>query len=702
MAAPQDVVAQIWNGTAWVDLVTLSGTGCTITRGSDGESGTRPSGFSLDLNNDDGRYRTSDPMSPLYGLAGRNTRARIRVGGTTITEAEAASWRPTRTVEHQPGANKGLAVCSLAAEGVLRRIMNWQTPLQSDLRRTLGQFSTLVGYFPFEDKSKATLVSNVVAGGQPGTRRDGEPAGIEGPPGSGDLLKIDATTSVVGTFKTMSAAAGFQVSFSIKLAAIPASATIYPLMQFWTANGYRWTMAVNSTNYEWTVIDIDGTLVKTFGTTHGVGAEPNQWIIHRIKVTQVGGNVQIEPAWYPETSSVLYGTTSTYVGTISAPTRWRVSGNPHTIDAGFGHLLALRGVAEGLLNADVTAAFIGHAGETAGARYERLLDQAGIGHFMTGVAADTAPMGPQRPLPLMTLLKEIIATEDAVLMDRADALGLHLFTRSVLYNQPVALALAYTDLAPTLEEATDNQGVANVVTVSNSRGGEYTAALESGALSRLAPPAGIGEEKSAYDVNVADETLQLQQTAEWYLGKGTINRARYPKVTVDLLANPGLVAAVNACDISDRITITGLERELVDLLVVGKVEKIGHTTRLVEFTCVPADVQHNVGVYDAVTSRYDSASTTLAAGTTATAVTMLLTTTDRDDCWSTTETPYVAMVAGERVTVTAMTAPAGTGPYTQTATVTRSVVGGGGGAAVVKSHLAGEQFSLADPVYAGL
>jgi hypothetical protein len=70
-----------------------------------------------------------------------------------------------------------------------------------------------------------------------------------------------------------------------------------------------------------------------------------------------------------------------------------------------------------------------------------------------------------------------------------------------------------------------------------------------------------------------------------------------------------------------------------------------------------------------------------------------LTTVERADCWSTTETPYVAMVGGERVTVTAMTAPAGAGPYTQTATVVRTLA---------KAHAVGAPFRLADPVYAGL
>lgn len=694
---PQSVSAQIWDGAAWVDLVTLSGSGCTVTRGSDGESGTRPSKIEITLNNDDGRYRTSDPMSPLYGIAGRNTRTRILVGGTTLTEAEASSWRPAKSLEHKPGQAFGLAWCDLTAEGVLRRVAQWKTPLQSALRRAISGFTTLAGYWAFEDKSKATQVSNLVAGGQPGIIRDGEPAGIEGPPGSDNLLKIDATTSAVGFFKTIPTVGGWQISFSVKLAAIPATATNLPLLQWWTANGYRWTLGVDSGGYQWTIIDRDGALVKTFGSGFGTGADPTNWMVHRIKVSQVGGNTQIEPAWFPQDSSVLYGLTDSYVGLTSAPIRWRLSGNAHMIDAGFGHLYAVQGLTNDLLSTQITRAFMGYTGEKAGDRFLRLTLEENIPRFLTGVTADTAPMGPQRPLTLMALLKEIIATEDGVMTDRAAALGLHFFTRGSIYNQPIALALTYpTQVAGPLEEVTDDLGISNVVTVSNSRGGEYTAELAAGSVSTLAPPAGIGEARTEYEVNVADETLQLQQTAEWYLGRGTIDRARYPKVVVDLLAQPGLVALVNGVDISDRITITGLERELVDLLVLGKVEKIGHDTRRVEFTCIPADVQHNIGVYDAVSSRYDSASTTLAGGTTTTGTAMLLTTTDRTDCWSTTETPYVAVVAGERVTVTAMTAPAGAGPYTQTATVVRSVNG------VVKTHVAGERFGLADPVYAGL
>jgi hypothetical protein len=68
-----------------------------------------------------------------------------------------------------------------------------------------------------------------------------------------------------------------------------------------------------------------------------------------------------------------------------------------------------------------------------------------------------------------------------------------------------------------------------------------------------------------------------------------------------------------------------------------------------------------------------------------------ISTVNRADVWS-TATPYDWLVAGERVTVTSMPSPTGTGPYLQTATVTRAVNG------IAKIHAIGEAVHLADPV----
>ncbi|HEY9415615.1 MAG TPA: hypothetical protein VIQ30_12705, partial [Pseudonocardia sp.] len=74
----------------------------------------------------------------------------------------------------------------------------------------------------------------------------------------------------------------------------------------------------------------------------------------------------------------------------------------------------------------------------------------------------------------------------------------------------------------------------------------------------------------------------------------------------------------------------------------------------------------------------------------------VVTFTDRDDAWSTTAEPYDWLVGGERMTVTNMTAPAGSGPWTQTATVVRAVNG------VSKAQTAGTSVYLADTKRWGL
>ena len=104
---------------------------------------------------------------------------------------------------------------------------------------------------------------------------------------------------------------------------------------------------------------------------------------------------------------------------------------------------------------------------------------------------------------------------------------------------------------------------------------------------------------------------------------------------------------------------------------------------------------YDVGVYDATDSRWDSRTTTLGSAPDDNDTSWTLSTTDPDDVWSTTETPYDLVVCrggvrGEVVTCTAMGAPSGSGPYTQTATVTRSVNG------VVSAWDIGDEIHAAD------
>jgi len=187
---------------------------------------------------------------------------------------------------------------------------------------------------------------------------------------------------------------------------------------------------------------------------------------------------------------------------------------------------------------------------------------------------------------------------------------------------------------------------------------------------------------------VADETTQLEALADWHLAKGTLERPRYESVSVDLLANPGLEASVNAVREGNMIRVTGYEAEPIDLLVVGIVSDVGAVEHTVTFRTEPYE-PYRTGRYDDGVARYDARTSTVNAAQTTTSTAWAVAATDANDVWS-TATPYDWIVAGERVTVTGMTAAAGTGPYTQTATVVRSVNG------VVKAQAIGNGIHIAN------
>ncbi|MFD5057437.1 hypothetical protein [Streptomyces sp. NPDC058394] len=83
---PLDVRTEIQVNSAWVDVTADTYTRDPITisdRGSADEASTsEPSKCNLTLNNRAGKYSPRNPMSPYYGLIGRNTQVRVSVPGT--------------------------------------------------------------------------------------------------------------------------------------------------------------------------------------------------------------------------------------------------------------------------------------------------------------------------------------------------------------------------------------------------------------------------------------------------------------------------------------------------------------------------------------------------------------------------------------------------------------------------------------------
>lgn len=691
----QDVAVEIYYDSAWHDAVAaeevLAMQGpIVIKRGnSDETDGFRACSITAVLDNSSDKYRTSNPESPLYGKAGLNTPIRVSVGGTVRAVAEASSWTTEQTLDFRVSPPRGMSMSAVEAGGLLQRLGQWTEPLRSPMYRKIISLSTLAAYWPGEDGSEATAMSSAYTGATSAQVSDVTFAGSDGPGGSSKLPTFGPDGDLSGVIPAGISTSGWQWQWVTNLAG--ADGTEREAMATLTSNGYWWVFKASSTSYRISVRDASGSEIYTQSSTTG-GADPGENIVFRIRATLSAGTWTVETGWYEENAPFLLGFTGTFSGTAGAPVRWHAFANTVNENGYVGHVLFTSDASESLQTPEMLSSINGWASETVGDRFSRIMDELGLSYTVVGDASLSTPMGPQSDAALPEQLREIVATDDAMLFDSADDIALTLLLRGGRYNKDPALELIPTDFADLPAELTDDLGVHNVVVVSQRGGSDVTARDDSGPMGTQPPPDGVGEYKQEINVNVDETTAQyrLPQEANWWLRRGTVNLPRFPEVTIDLGASPHLITDVEAVDVGSVITITGLREYTIRLYVLGWTETIGTHTRSVTFTCAP-DQQFQVGEYDATTDRYDLRTCTMSSSAAAGVTSLSLAITD-DERWSTTSTPYDLLISGELVTVTSMGARGGSaGAYTQTATVTRAVNG------ISKTLAAGDAVHVATP-----
>lgn len=667
--------------------------GITVQCGYADEGQARPSKITWRFNDLSGAYDVSNPLSPLYGITARNMACALSCDGAVRGVGEASSFAPDQDPEFVIGPpQRGRRWVDLQAQGVLRRIGQWSKPLRSAMYRYISTYPDLIGYWPLEDDRNATAPSNAFPGGLPGVSAGVTFSDDDGPGGSSSVATIVTGGRLTGAFPaTVSTTAGWQVAWSVKGAAL-ATASILPMMTVYASNGYVYEIAISDTLIRMQVTDRDGVIVDTGLSGYGTGILWTNWLTFRLKVTITAGTVKGELGWFSQDGSILFGITQFYAGTLGRPLSWRISGNVNNNDGAYGHVFGITGGTTDLLSGNALTAFDGFLDESAFNRFARLLLEEGLTYSIIGTAGDTKLMGRQRPDTMQNLLREVQDTEDAYIYDTLNQVGLTFRTRVSRYNQTPALALTFPGhVVVPMPKVIDDLGSGNVVTASQRDGGEATASLLTGPMSVSTTPPGIGEYKRQVDVNVNRES-ELPLLAGWWLSRGTVPGPRFPTVTIDLDLNPGLTAQAAAVRPGDLITVTGRTPDMLQLIVIGIDEKIFTHRRTITFTCIPGDV-FTVGTWDSASKRLDSASTTLNAGVAAGAVALVFKTTDLNDVWALTGagTPYDVIMGGERMTVTAMGAVSGAGPYLQTATVTRAVNG------IAKAQLINEPIHVFAP-----
>lgn len=649
------VTAQLFIDGAYTTKTAFSAEGLEVQVGPDVETGTRRNSITLTWDNSDLSMDPSNVLSPLFGKIGLNTRCRLQVGGTVLCVGESVKWAPDRTLGHTVSPARGRAWTEFSAEGVIRRLGKWTDELRSAIYRQISSYDAtkLLGYWSME--GSGTNLPNAISGGFTGKVTGSATwAGNAGPNGSDKVIQLGSDGALAGSF-IRAAAADWQLSYAAQLGAAIGSGTYVTVLRWRTTAGVTYEWQANNAAFQVLVTRDDGTVLATIAATFGTGVTSTTWTRFRCKVTTTGGTVTVEPAWYNQGGTV-WGTSGTFsAATSGVLTTWDTVPNAASNGTGYAHLFATTDTTLNLTSAyDAYASFNGYSGERSGNRAARLCTEEGIGFYILGASATTVQMGPQKPGLFLDLLEECARTDRAILYDEPSDVALMFRTRIHRQGQTSKLDLTYGNgtHVQQLSKVIDDVGVVNHVTVSNASGATYTKILASGPYSVLPPPNGVGRVKGTVELNQLDDTT-LDDRAGFELNLLSQSRPRYSQITVDLLANPGLIAACNTIRPGDLITLAGVEPDPVRLHVISYQHMVSHVERKYVMACVPGELW-DTGTYDttAVGNVYGVKSTSLntLAGTTGTA--LIVNVPDPLETWSQTATGYDLVIEGERVRVT--------------------------------------------------
>lgn len=582
------------------------------------------------------------------------------------------------------------ATSPIVGAGILRRLSQGQSALRSPIYRQLsGLTSYTQGYWPLEDGSEATVATSAVSRGSPATL-SGVSLGVDDcPAGASSAATLDTggTSQITGRVQRWTAATtGYAVMAYVRMPTLSGSAAGIPGNRIMSINAagtvVQWIIYATSGGFNIQGVKADGTLQVDLGS-YSYQVVTSQWMAIQLEAEESGGNVNWALLWHQVGSTTFYSASGSYAGTADLATSatlyapvdgtavshlWIGTDDLPFVDSTFQQVSA------------------GYAGEKAGARLARLCTEEDVLVSLIGDSATTAPMGAQRAAALLDLLRECETADQGVLHERGAGLGY--LTRVARYNGDPVMALDFTSghVAAAPEPTDDDQRLRNRVILRRAGGSEVTA-------EDAASIAVDGVYVDELDVNLQTDS-QLSDHAYWRLHLGTLDGLRWPSIQLDLARNPSLISDWCKMRLGSRITIANPPSQVgtddLDLIVEGWTERLSEFGWDVTITCSPASAW-KVGVYDDTGSRYDSSSTTLASSAAAGVTSLSLTTVIRSDCWSTTAEPYDLIISGEVVTVTSMGAVSGTGPYTQTATVTRAVND------IAKTLPAGSPVHLASP-----
>lgn len=594
----------------------------------------------------------------------------------------------------------------IEASGVTRRMGQGKKALDSTLRRRIPSDPHLVAYWPMEDGDTATAAYSPLPGVAPAQMPGFDFAADDSLGGSSPLPKTGNPCSFQATVPR-STAQGWQVEAVYYLPQMPTLQT--EVLSVDVAGSVMRTASVyaSPSGVRIEARDSAGEVLAFFVYSNaGALADfTGKWNRLAIYTAASGGSTYLYVSWRDIATNSRWISRTVFTGAQGAVVGVRGAYGQDLADMAIGHLAVFDVPATGVLVTSPPGSEIfagaddGFLGETALTRLARLAAEEPDQVALTWIDGDTTQlseaMGPQRPDTYLALLEECAETDGGILYERRDATALVYRDRATLYNQRVALALDYRargEVPPPLEPVEDDQHLRNDVTVTRQGGSAARAVLETGPLSVLPPPDGVGPYDESVTLSLATDA-QPPVHAQWRMHLGTWDEARYPTISVWLHAAPHLIPQVLAMDIGDRVQIANpppwLPPGTIDQHMLGHTEILGLYEWALAMNCTPAG-PWQVGIRgDPALGKRDTAGARLNTPMTASATTASILTTLgprwADSATYPTAYPLDITVGGEVMRVTNCTGTT----TTQTFTVTRGVNG------ITKAHAAGTAVRLA-------
>lgn len=587
----------------------------------------------------------------------------------------------------------------LIASGILRRLGQGSEPVTSALKRAITSASiTPMAYWPAEDLSGSTSIAsasnarNMTISGSPSFASDTHIGG------SAALATLSGSTwtGIIPAYAKPSPNA-FELLFAIYLNTAPANnaviaraicgSTRFDLCYTTASGGGAFLNAYDVASGA--VVGTDNTGIPQAACPVGAATTMG------IECWQSGADFIMDIWSWPATGGGAASGQTMTSRTLGTFTQVVINPNGTLTDTAVGHITAYKQTSSTanppLTFPPQTVAISGNAGETAANRFVRLCQESGVQPRTWGDPNDSPAMGGQGSDTLQALLTQCLQVDGGLCYEPRDILALGLRTRSSLFDETSTLNLSHSggQLAPPLEPTDDDQLVRNDWTFTNSSTGNgVRATLDSGAMSTLDPPNGVGRYADQLTVNLQTDG-PLADLAAWAVHVGTVNEQRYPAVTVQLesavfgAASGATSQAIQKLDIGQVATLTGMPAWMPPddsrQLIQGTSEVLAAKQWSITYSCAPASPYDVMIVGDTVLSRIDTDGSSLHANITSSASSFQVDVTGA--LWTTTDTPFDILMGGERMTVGAVSGASSPQTFSS---VVRSVNG------VVKAHSANE------------